>query len=90
MAGWRAVHVGVEDDGLTIGGLAVWKYAWRGTGEAPLDLPHPSYPSQMHRYRIYEIGDAGHPVRFAAGELSNGVWGFCVPELAEDEPRQTF
>jgi hypothetical protein len=42
-------------------------------------LRHPTYPNQTHQYDIYEIGDAERPVRFAAGELSNGVWGFYVP-----------
>jgi hypothetical protein len=81
---WRDVHVGIEGDGLEIGGLEVWKHKWRSTNEPPLDLPHPSYRNQTHRYWIYEIGDSGHPVRFATGELSNGVWGFYVPEVAEE------
>ena len=83
MTGWRDVHVGVEDDGLKIGGLEVWKHTWRWTSEPALDLPHPAYPNQTHRYRICEIGDSANPVRFAAGELSNGVWGFLVPADAE-------
>ncbi|HEX7775521.1 MAG TPA: hypothetical protein VF449_03230 [Parvibaculum sp.] len=76
---WKAVHVGFEGDDLRIGGLQVWKHEWRPTDTKPLDLPHPSYPSQIHRYRVYEIGDALQPVRFAVDELSNGVWGFYVP-----------
>ena len=83
MTVWRNVHVGIEDDGLGIEGLEVWKHAWRRTSEPPLDHPHPSYPDQMHRYGIYEIGAPKHPVRFAAAELSNGVWAFCVPEMAD-------
>ncbi len=84
MVVWRAVHVGPEGDGLVIGGVAVWEHIWRWTSEPPLELAHPSYPEQMHRYRVCEIRDLGVVIRFAAGELSNGVWGFYVP-LAEDE-----
>jgi hypothetical protein len=80
MTVWRVVHVGFEGDSLKIGGLEVWKNEWRSTGEPHLNLPHPSYPNQIDRYAIYEIGDAGHSVRFATSELSNGVWGFYVPE----------
>ena len=80
MTVWRVVHVGFEDDNLKIGGLEVWKHEWRSTGEPYLNLPHPSYPNQIDRYTIYEIGDAGNSVRFATSELSNGVWGFYVPE----------
>ncbi len=80
MADWHDVHVGTEDDGLKIGGIEVWSQDWRPTGEPCLNLPHPSYKHQRHRYDIYEIGNAEHPIRFAAGELSNGVWGFYVPD----------
>jgi hypothetical protein len=85
MKGWRDIHVGFEGDGLKIGGVEVWKREWRRTGEPHLNLPHPSYQHQIHRYDIYEIGDAGHSIRFAAGELSYGVWGFYVPETDQGE-----
>ena len=81
MAVWRCVHVGIEGDGLKLGGLEVWKHNWRSTGEPHLNLPHPSYRNQTHRFHIYEIEDAGYSVHFAASELSNGVWGFYVPEM---------
>lgn len=44
-----------------------------------LQLPHPSYPNQFHTFEVVEIGSLDRPVRFAVGELSNGVWGFYVP-----------
>jgi hypothetical protein len=75
---WRPLTVGLLTDSITIGGLAVWAEQWRPTGER-LSLPHPAYPEQMHDYSVYEIGPASSAVRFAAGELSNGVWGFYVP-----------
>lgn len=78
-SGWRYLHVGFDHDGLTIGGVEVWKQSWRQIGEQALRLPHPSYPAQLHRYEIFEAGPAGDPVRFAAGELSNSVWGFYLP-----------
>jgi hypothetical protein len=80
MAVWRDVHVGFEGDDLKIGGVAVWRHKWRSTSEPHLSLPHPSYRNQTHRYDIYEIEDAEHSIRFATGELSNGVWGFYIPE----------
>jgi hypothetical protein len=83
MTVWRDVHVGIEGDGLEIGGVKVWRHEWRSTGEPRLNLPHPSYRNQTHRYDIYEIGNAENSVRFAAGELSNGVWGFYVPEKGQ-------
>ncbi len=76
---WRDVHIGFASDGFAISGLDVWKHKWRRVAAEPLILPHPAYPEQRHHFDIYEIGDAGDPARFAAGELSNGVWGFYVP-----------
>jgi hypothetical protein len=80
MTTWREVHVGFARDGLKIAGIDVWKHQWRKTGLAPLLLAHPSYPTQLHTYKIYDIGQPDSPVRFAACELSNGVWGFYVPD----------
>ena len=79
MSKWRNVHVGFENDGLTIAGVEVWREAWRPTGSPSVQLPHPSYPNQHHDFNIVEVGSLGCPIRFAAGELSNGVWGFYVP-----------
>ena len=47
-------------------------------GDEAVMLPHPSYPHQHHRIDIYEAGASDQPVRFTAGELSNGVWGVYV------------
>ena len=80
MPPWRSVHVGFQDDGLKIGGVEIWKHEWRRTDSEPLILPHPDYPDQRHRYYIYEVGDQDQPECFAVSELSNGVWGFYVPD----------
>lgn len=71
---WREAHIGFEDDGVRIGGVEVWKAEWRSAGES-VELPHPAHPKQIHRYSVYE---AENGVKFAAAELSAGVWGFYV------------
>lgn len=86
IADWRSVHIGFADDGLTIAGVDIWGESWRATGLAPVMLPHPRYPDQRHRHDIHEVGDPAAPVRFAVAELSNGVWGFAVPALADPVP----
>jgi hypothetical protein len=78
-SGWREAHIGFASDGLTLYGLDVWKAQWRPVNRSALDLPHPAYPNQIHSYDIYDIGPINQPIRFAAGELSNGVWGFYLP-----------
>ena len=79
MTGWREAAIGFEFDDIKICNLSVWKEEWRPVPIDPPILPHPAYPNQMHRYDVYEIGDKIRPVRFAASELSAGVWGFYVP-----------
>jgi hypothetical protein len=70
---WRVLHVGFEGDHIEIRGLGIWRHDWRQAGAGIVDLQHPAYPNQIHRYDVYEIGDAASPVRLAAGELSNYV-----------------
>ncbi len=80
MSKWRVAHVGVEGDDFGIGGHKLWREEWRSTGEKAVSLPHPSHPHQRHQFDICEIGSADCPIRFAVGELSNGVWGFYIPD----------
>ena len=80
MSQWRAEHVGTEGDDLTIGGVAVWRAQWRQVPGERVTLPHPAYANQSHSFTVFEIGDPDNPIRFAAGEVSNGVWGFYVPD----------
>jgi hypothetical protein len=79
MSGWRYEHVGAEGNGLMIGGVDVWRHEWRSTGET-LQLPHPSFRSQLHSFAVREVGSLNHPIRFAVAELSAGVYGFYVPD----------
>jgi hypothetical protein len=72
---WKEAHIGVEGDGVVIHGVDIWKAEWQPTGE-DVDLAHPAYPKQTHRYAVYVTDN---DVKFAAGELSAGVWGFYVP-----------
>jgi hypothetical protein len=75
---WQVAHIGFDGDDFKLGDLNVWKEKWRPVDFPVLSLPHPAYPGQTHEYKVYEIGDLMRPIRFAAGELSNGVWGFYV------------
>lgn len=79
MSNWREVHVGTEGDDVQIAGIKVWQYDWRRTDEDAVQLPHPSYPQQRHNFNVYEAGPHSSQIRFAAAELSNGVWGFYAP-----------
>lgn len=79
--GWEFVSIGFENDPVDLGGgLSPWPYGerWVGTSDRII-VSHPSYPRQRHDMHVYTLAGTEPAVRFAAGEFSNGVWGFYVP-----------
>jgi hypothetical protein len=77
--GWRFVHIGVEGDGIAIDGISVWDVSWVPTGDR-ITVAHPQYPNQRHSMWTYRVDASESAVEFAAGEFSNGVWGFFIPD----------
>lgn len=77
---WKAVGVVIEGQPVRIRDVDVWDHTWTQLKEPSVELPHPSYPLQLHSMNLYEINAGGERIRFAAGELSANVWGFFVPE----------
>jgi hypothetical protein len=55
---WRVIHVGFEGPRS-----AVWGFGGMigDAGVEPVELRHPAYPNQIHRYDVYEIGGAASP-----------------------------
>jgi hypothetical protein len=88
-SGWDAAHVGFGHDDLVLGGLPVWSLPWRREPSGPVMLAHPAHPSQQHAFTIYSIDDGTRATRFAAAELSNGVWGFYRWIVPADAPSGT-
>lgn len=78
MSGWRCAHIGPEGPAFDLGGINPWAHEWRSLDE-DVTLPHPDYPSQFHAYRVWEISTADKVLRFAATDVSNGVWAFYLP-----------
>jgi len=76
--GWRFVSFGFEGQPTDVGGVNPWKVEWIATG-GRITVAHPQYPSQRHVMFTYEVAGSSPPIRFAAGEFSNGVYGFFVP-----------
>lgn len=77
--GWRFVSIGFEGEAVDLGGgVNPWNAKWRSRREW-IVVAHPQYPRQRHTMSVYEIEGADPAVTFAAGEYSNGVWGFFVP-----------
>ena len=80
MVEWRFLTSWPGVEPLEIGGLRVWDLEWRQTGEG-ISVPDPQY-GNLRGPPVYEIGPEEAPVRFAAEEVSNGVFCFWIP----DEP----
>ncbi|MCL4801041.1 MAG: hypothetical protein KJ025_15720 [Burkholderiales bacterium] len=80
--GWRFVSIGVERADVSLDGVDPWMHEreWTRTDEGPITVAHPSYPAERHSMDVYEVVLPDRTIRFAAGEFSNGVWGFYVPE----------
>ena len=68
-----------DGDTLEIEGINVWACKWNSLPLEPIEIPHPSYPTQRHKFQIYTIGSNSKTAQFAAGELSNNAWCFYVP-----------
>lgn len=79
MAQWGVLGVAAEGEPIELNGLNLWDVQWRIVDHTPITLRHPHFPSQPHEWNVYEIEGAVRSIRFAASELSSGVWGFCVP-----------
>jgi len=78
-AGWRAVGVVLDGQPIDLGGgIDPWKHSWRALDQE-VWMRHPSWPTQLHDLPTYEITAGDRTIVFAAGELSNQVWGFYVP-----------
>jgi len=67
-----------RDRRRTFGGVNPWEVKWTPT-HGRITVAHPQYPSQRHTAFTYEVAGVTPPIVFAAGEFSNGVWGFFVP-----------
>ncbi len=76
--GWTCVGIVFDGDAIELDGVNPWQHSWRDTGEI-LWMRHPSYPTQLHDLSEYTLEADGRTIRFAAGELSNTVWGFYLP-----------
>jgi len=75
--GWKFVSIGLEKTPVAIGGINPWSYEsrWVSSHER-IVVSHPSYPSERHTMFVYTLDADGRTIKFAAGEYSNGVWGF--------------
>jgi hypothetical protein len=73
---WEFVGEAPYRQWFGIGGLDVWRHQWKSTRvRALVKDPH---SQQDLTFDVSEIRHGDRAVRFAAGEFSNGMWGFYV------------
>lgn len=78
-AGWKFVSIGFEGAPVSLRGIDPWKHPWRRRARESIVVAHPSYPAERHTMFVYELDISERTIEFAAGEFSNGVWGFFLP-----------
>ena len=76
--GWRFVSIGFEGADTDVSGVNPWQVEWTSTRHR-ITVAHPQYPDQRHLFTVWQVTGTEPPLTFAAGEFSNGVWGFYAP-----------
>jgi hypothetical protein len=74
---WKFIKSGIEGD-CELFGVNIFDYRWENTKQRIIVLD-PIY-NQRHEISIYNAAINGSVVTFAAGELSNCVYGFYLEE----------
>jgi hypothetical protein len=78
--GWKLLAVGVEKDAVTLRGHDLWKQKWLRHTDDSIFVAHPNFPAERHEMFVYQL-EVEPTIIFAAGEFSNGVWGFYAPSV---------
>lgn len=72
---WKFEGSCFDGEEFLIDDIDVWKLTWMRTGESKAMVVDPRY-GQSFAFPVYQISSMGVVFKFAAGEFSNGVWGF--------------
>jgi hypothetical protein len=83
---WQFAGASPEGLSFAVGGLDVWKHRWLDTRERA-QVVDPHYQREL-TFDVYEIRVADKVITFAAGEFSNGIWGFYVIGEMDFSPQQ--
>jgi hypothetical protein len=78
VANWKCVNWCAEGERFElVPGHNVWDHNFASTGEK-VAVKDPLYGAE-YQFTVYEIEIDGRTIRFAAGEFSNGIYGFYLP-----------
>jgi len=73
---WKFIKTGSEGN-CTLFGENIFDLKWTSTGQK-IEVADPNYDDQKHILVIYSVEIGAEKKEFAAGEFSNGVYGFYV------------
>ena len=79
---WVYVDGGRELTPVMIDGINVWKHDWTRLPGDPVAVKDPLHGRDFH-FPVYRITDRHRSTVVAAGEFSNGMWGFFQPRPAD-------
>lgn len=75
---WQFVGSSGGERSFLIDDVNVWAFSWQCVQGEYAHIEDPSY-HQKFTFEVYTVTDGKRIVKFAAGEFSNGIWGFYVP-----------
>ena len=73
---WQFAGSAKKGEPFEIHGVDVWEQGWQAEGQEA-QVNDPVY-GKSYIFRIFSIQDDDQKVEFAAGEFSNGGWGFYI------------
>lgn len=76
---WQFAGSSKEGEAFEIKGVNVWGRGWQVSPGEEAHVHDPVY-GQRFVFKVYTIQDGDQTIEFAAGEISNGEWGFYVRE----------
>lgn len=74
---WQFFGSNTDEKNFVIDGINVWAFNWRSIDDELAVVKDPIY-GQVHNFSVYSVTNGEKTISFAAGEFSNGVWGFYV------------
>lgn len=76
---WQFAGSSNEGEAFQIKGVNVWDQGWQLVPGQEAQVNDPVYGKEFI-FRVFTIQDGEDKIEFAAGEFSNGIWGFYVRE----------
>jgi hypothetical protein len=75
---WEFAGSDVEGGPFELFGKSIWSVRWRRRPGELAEVRDPVY-GQVFRFPVYQFAEETSLATFAAGEFSNGVYGFFIP-----------